>query len=211
LLWDNDGVLVDTEHLFYATNRDIFNEHGIDLTPANFFDWFLDANCGAWHLLSQKGYVNDTIDALRRERDQRYSEQLQRETAYANDGIEKILARLWKKIPMGVVTSAKLEHFNLIHRGLTLRPYFDFVVTEEDYQDSKPAPDPYLLGLKKIGLTAAECLAIEDSPRGLQAANAAGIKCIILRNNMTMHFPFEGAYRVVDSMPQLLDEIEAHL
>jgi beta-phosphoglucomutase-like phosphatase (HAD superfamily) len=87
-------------------------------------------------------------------------------------------------------------------------PHFEFVLTHESYASSKPSPEPYLLGLERLQLNAADCLVVEDSPRGLQAATAAGIRCIILRNALTRGHDFPGAYRVVDTMPQLLDEIE---
>ena len=211
ILWDNDGVLVNTEHLFYEANREIFAEHGIDLTPQHFFDWFLTENFGAWHLLHEIGYTQAQTDALRESRNQRYSERLMREDRLGNAGIDQVLARLSKRVPMGIVTSAQKEHFCLIHDKLALRPYFDFVVTEEDTKESKPSPEPYLLGLKKLDVAAEECLVIEDSPRGVQAARAAGIRCIVLRHALMQGFPFEGAFRVVDTPTQLLETIEAML
>lgn len=211
ILWDNDGVLVNTEHLFYESNREIFAEHGIDLTAKHFFDWFLTENFGAWHLLHDKGYAKAQTDALRDLRNQRYGARLHAEGQLQIPGIEKVLARLWQRVAMGVVTSAKLEHFQLIHGKLDLRPYFDFIVTEEDTQETKPSPQPYLLGLQKLGIGVEDCIAIEDSPRGLQAACSAGLRCIVLRHPLMQDFGFEGAYRVVDTPDQLLQEIEALL
>jgi beta-phosphoglucomutase-like phosphatase (HAD superfamily) len=62
-----------------------------------------------------------------------------------------------------------------------------------------------------MGVQAREALVIEDSPRGLQAATAAGIRCIILRNALTRHYDFPGAWRVVDTMAQVQAEVEALL
>jgi beta-phosphoglucomutase-like phosphatase (HAD superfamily) len=66
-----------------------------------------------------------------------------------------------------------------------------------------------LLGLRWLELQPHQCLVVEDSPRGLQSALAADIRCIVLRNSMTRHHHFEGAYRIVDSMDELLGEVEA--
>jgi HAD superfamily hydrolase (TIGR01509 family) len=211
ILWDNDGVLVNTEHLFYESNREIFADHGIDLTPKHFFDWFLTENLGAWHLLHDKGYTQAETDALRELRNHRYGERLNAEGQLQNPGIEKVLARLSQRVPMGVVTSSKREHFQLIHGKLDLQPYFDFVVTDEDVEESKPSPLPYLLGLEKLGIPAENCLVIEDSPRGLQAACSAGIRCIVLRHPLMQDFGFDGAYRIADTPDQLLEIIEALL
>lgn len=203
ILWDNDGVLVDTEHLFYAVNRELFLEHGIDLSEIDFYNWFLAANCGAWHLLSARGVTDLQVAALRVERNARYSQRLRSETNLGVKGIDHVLGNCASRVPMGVVTSANRDHFDIIHDKLDLTRHFQFVLTAEDYRDSKPAPEPYLKGLARLGLGAGECVVVEDSPRGLAAANAAGIACIVLRHRLTGQCSFEGAWRVVDSMDEL--------
>jgi HAD superfamily hydrolase (TIGR01509 family) len=207
ILWDNDGVLVDTEGLFYEANRSLFAEHAIELTQQHFFDWFLRENRGAWHLLTQRGYSQDDITKLREDRNQRYSQYLQNSESLAIDGIADVLHSLGHRYRMGIVTSSRFDHFHMIHHQLDLLRHFEFVVTDENYRNSKPAPDPYLLGLSKLNIPAKHCLVIEDSPRGLQAALAAGLRCIVVRHAMSQHYAFDGALCVVDSHADLLDAI----
>ncbi|RFP11048.1 HAD family phosphatase [Duganella sp. BJB488] len=207
ILWDNDGVLVDTERLFYEANRDLFRPLGLELSEQHFFDWYLADNCGAWHLLEPRLSVAE-IDAWRDERNRQYAATLASENIPAIDGVGEVLASLSPRLRMGVVTSSNRDHFEIIHDRLDLLPHFEFVLTFDTYARSKPAPDPYLLGLERLGVRADECLVVEDSPRGLQAATAAGIRCIVLRNELTRGHDFPGAWRVVDTMPQLLAEIE---
>lgn len=211
ILWDNDGVLVDSEHLFFEVNRDFLRPYGVELSEAQFFDWFLCENRGAWHLLLADGVPQSCIKGLRAERNARYTERVLAESALAVAGIEQVLEQLNGRVEMGVVTSASREHYDAIHRHLTLNRHFSFVLTSETYENRKPSPEPYLLGLQRLNLAAGQCLVIEDSPRGLQAAMAAGIRCIVLRNRMTKGYPFAGAYRVVDSVAQLLAAIQAAL
>ncbi len=206
ILWDNDGVLVQTEHLFYQANRDLLQRFGIDLTERNFLDWYLTNNQGAWHLLDD--HSPERIIRLRAERDQLYTQYLRQHDNVATEGMGALLANLAQYCPMGVVTSSRRDHFQLIHDRLDLLRHFQFVVTEDMVSSSKPSPEPYRLGLQMIGLSADECLVIEDSPRGLQAANAAGVTCIVLRNKMMLDHAFAGAHRVVDSVEQLAQEIE---
>lgn len=209
ILWDNDGVLVDSEHLFYDVNRALLLEHGIDLSEDDFYRWYLAANCGAWHLLSARGASDAQIAALRAERDVRHGRRLASEGQLAMRGIEAVLARCAARVPMGVVTSANRDHFDIIHGKLDLVRHFQFVLTAEDYRDSKPSPEPYRKGLARLGIAAAECVVVEDSPRGLAAARAAGIRCIVLRHRLTRQCSFDGAYRVVDSVQQLGAELAA--
>jgi len=211
VLWDNDGVLVDTEHLFFEANVVLFRSHGIELTQRQFFDWYLADNCGAWHLLDGRGVSAAQMDAERAERNRTYALRLAQEEIPAVAGIEQVLAALAPRLRMAVVTSSTGQHFDIIHARLPLRPYFEFVLTAESYVNSKPSPEPYLLALRRLGLQAADCVAVEDSPRGLQAALAAGLRCIALRHALTRHYDFPGAYRVVDTMAQLQAEIEALL
>jgi HAD superfamily hydrolase (TIGR01509 family) len=207
ILWDNDGVLVDTEQLFFEANRDLFRPLGLELSERHFFDWYLADNCGAWHLL-RPALTEAQIEEQRSGRNRRYAERLAAEHIPAIDGVAEVLASLSPRLRMGVVTSSNRDHFDIIHGRLDLVRHFEFVLTHESYVNSKPSPEPYLLGLRRLGVSAAEALVVEDSPRGLQAATAAGIRCIILRNALTRGHDFPDAYRVVDTMPALLAEIE---
>jgi len=209
ILWDNDGVLVDTEKFFFKANQDLFARFDIDITEQHFFDWFLTQNHGAWHLLEDHSL--EQIKQLRIERDQLYTRYLQDNREVAMPGMESLLSELAQQVPMGVVTSSRSEHFDLIHSRLNLLRHFKFVVTDDMVSNSKPSPEPYLMGLSKIGLSPVQSLVIEDSPRGLQAARAAGIPCIVLRNKMMFDFPFEGAHCVVESVEELAHQIRKML
>ena len=209
MLWDNDGVLVDTEHLFYAVNRELLLEHDIDLSEDDFYRWYLAANCGAWHLLSARGVTDAHIAALRDERNARYGQRLAGEGVRPMDGIAQVLEHCAARMPMGVVTSANRDHFDIIHGKLDLTRHFQFVLTAEDCRDSKPSPEPYLKGLARLGIAAGDCIVIEDSPRGLAAAREAGIRCIVLRHRLTRQCSFDGAYRIVDSVAALSKELAA--
>lgn len=213
ILWDNDGVLVDTETLFYEANRRLFAEHDFDLSHQHFFDWFLLENLGAWHILQARGYSDQHISALREQRNDYYAELLAQSQNLLVPGVKQAIAAASQIGRMGIVTSSRRDHFDQIHQqlqvqGQDLLQYFDFVVAEGDYRNSKPAPDPYVAGLEKMGLKANECLVIEDSPRGLRAALAAGLRCIVIRNSFCREYDFPGAIQVVDNHQQLTEYME---
>jgi HAD superfamily hydrolase (TIGR01509 family) len=211
ILWDSDGVLADSEQVFFESNRDYFRRHGLDLTEELFFDWFLAQDLGAWHVLERRGVSAAEVAACREDRNALFVERLRARGDLLDPAMARLLARLHRRVAMGVVTGSSREHFDVIHGDLGLTRYFDFVLTAESYRSAKPSPEPYLLGLQRLGLGAEDCLAVEDSPRGLAAARAAGIRCIALRTPLTRGFEFPGAYRVVDSVARLGAEIEALL
>lgn len=211
ILWDNDGVLVDTERLFYEANRVLFAGFDVALSEQHFFDWFLVDNRGAWHLLTARGMPEADIAAHRQRRNAIYTDLLTAQADPAIAGMAAVLARCASRVRMGIVTSSERTHFQLIHSKLDLLRHMAFVVDQDDYRNSKPDPEPYLLGLQKLGLAAHECVVVEDSPRGLQAALAAGIRCIVIRSPLTRQHAFPGAYRVVDSVAALAAELDALL
>lgn len=210
ILWDNDGVLVDTERYYYEANRDYLRRFGVDLSEENYFRWYLCDNLGAWHLLDQNANP-EQIAHWRRERNALHLELLKQAGSLLTPGIEHVLERLNGRVEMGIVTSATRASFEAIHNRHDILRYFRFALTADTYGESKPSPEPYLLGLDRLDRQAEECLVIEDSPRGLQAALAAGIRCIVLRNRLSRDHDFAGAWRIVDSMDELLVEIEALL
>ena len=203
ILWDNDGVLVDTERLYFLATQHVLATVGIPLTKAQYVELFLVQGKGAWHLAVQKGISPCVVERLRQERNTLYSTWLCQEPLLI-DGVQGVLDALYKTYVMGIVTSSQHDHFALIHQTTGLLPYFHFVLTASDYTHSKPHPEPYLLAVERSGFRPEECLVIEDSERGLAAAKAAGIRCIVVPSAFTRGSNFAGAYKVLGSLTELL-------
>jgi len=202
LLWDNDGILVDTEGLYFAATRDELATVGVELDEALYLQLFLREGRGAFHLARERGLGDAQIEALRAARDQRYADLL-RTGARVFDGAVQAVASLARHYRMAIVTSSERDHFELIHRSTGLLHHFEFVLTHGDYARAKPSPDPYLAALARIGLPAEACLVIEDSERGLRAARAAGIRCWAVPSRLARDGSFAGAERVFDSLGDL--------
>ena len=200
IFWDNDGVLVDTERLYLQATQEIMTGAGRPMTEADYREYFLRQGTGAWHLI--KGVSADGIAGLRHARNDRYSELLRRE-ACAIEGVDEVLRQLHGQYVMGIVTSSRRDHFDLIHERCDLLRYFDFVLTADELPRTKPYPDPYLIAMDRAGVAADECVVIEDSERGLQAATAAGIRCIVIPTPLTAHCNFETATRIIDRVEEV--------
>ena len=108
---------------------------------------------------------------------------------------------------MAIVTTAKRADFELIHEKRHIRQFMDFVLVREDYERAKPHPEPYLTGLKRFGATKEETLVVEDSPRGLKSAVAAGIDCAIVYNEFTHTCDFSQASHRIKTLVELKDII----
>ena len=207
IFWDNDGVLVDTEKLYFQATRELLQKAGVELTEALFRRISLQEGRSAFDLALEKGVSQQQIDRLHEERNRRYTE-LVEEGVRILDGVEETLAKLSGRVLQAIVTSSRRAHFDAIHTGTGLRSHFDFILTREDYLLSKPDPEPYRLAVTRSGFRAEECLVVEDSERGLRAAFAAGIRCIVVPNDLTRGGEFAGAWRVLPSCREIPGEIE---
>ena len=202
ILWDNDGVLVETEHLYFQATQHVLSTIGVTLTEADYIQLFLVQGRGAWHLAEEHGIASSDIEKLRNERNALYGEWLA-QAPRLTDGITQVLDALHGKYVMGVVTSSRKDHFDVIHRTTGVLKYFDFVLTADDFSRVKPDPEPYLLAVARSGIDPGACMAIEDSERGLQSATGAGISCIVVPTALTRGGTFAGAHRVLGSISEI--------
>lgn len=206
VFWDNDGVLVDTEKLYFQATRERLLRTGVKLTKSLFRQISLVEGRSAFDLAREKGVSREEIERHHEERNRRYMELLSGGVSVM-DGVEEILGALKGRVSLAIVTSSRREHFDAIHAGTGLLSWFDFVLTREDYVLSKPDPEPYLTALKRSGFKPDECLVVEDSPRGLASSLAAGIRCLVIPNDLTRGASFAGAWRVLKSCREIPGEI----
>jgi HAD superfamily hydrolase (TIGR01509 family) len=206
VLWDNDGVLVDTERLYYEATRAALARVGVEFTEDVFAELNLRRGRSAFDLATERGIAAEVIAELRAARDAAYERSLA-QSDVAIDGVERTLQNLHGRLRMGVVTSALRAHFDLAHRRTGFLRYLEFALTREDYGRTKPHPEPYLTALAHGGLRPEECVVIEDTERGLVAATAAGLRCIVVPNALGAGADFSTAHKVVSSVVEAGEEI----
>jgi HAD superfamily hydrolase (TIGR01509 family) len=211
LLWDNDGVLVDTEPLYFRATRELLAEVGVDLTREHFADLSLRQGRSCFDLAAARGVAADELESLRRRRNERYAALL-RAGIDPLPGVPEILRALHGRQPMAIVTSSNPDHFELAHRRTGLSSYFEFVLTNADYVRHKPHPEPYLTAATRLGVDPASCVVVEDTERGLQAATAAGMRCLVIPHDLSRDGDFRTAAAVltsIDELPAAIDRLRA--
>jgi len=202
IFWDNDGVLADTESLYYRATREVLATVGVDLPEEAYVELFLRQGKGAWHLAEARGLSAARVEALRRQRDDLYSALIDAGPALFPHVVE-IVQRLARRYRMAIVTSSEPQHFERIHREPTFLALFEFILTRSHYREAKPHPEPYLCALERSRLAPSQCLVVEDSERGLRAAKAAGLTCWVIPSGLTRRCRFAGADRVLASADEL--------
>ena len=201
ILWDHDGVLVDTEKWYYEATCRALSELGLRVDKKEYLD-FMQEGKSMWTMAYRKGFPESVIRTQREKRNVYYQEFLAGENIEI-PGVEDTLEKLGMDFSMAIVTTSKRRDFELIHKNRTIVGFMDFVLTVEDYHAAKPDPEPYLTALQKYGAEPAEAVVIEDSGRGLRSAVAAGIECIIVENEFTKSHDFSKAALVLKSISEL--------
>ncbi|WP_329254108.1 HAD-IA family hydrolase [Streptomyces canus] len=203
ILFDHDGVLVDTEFWYFKSTERALAEAGFTLDKDQYLR-DMTRGSGSWAQAKAAGIDDRTLSRVRAARNGYYQEYL-RTQAIEIDGVVDALTELSMYVRMAIVTTAKRADFDVIHEKRQIRQYMEFVIVREDYELAKPHPEPYLAGLKRFGATREEALVVEDSARGLASAVAAGIDCVIVHNEFTKANDFSRAGYRIDSLSELKD------
>lgn len=201
ILWDHDGVLVDTEYWYFKSTQRALNELGVELSKSTYLT-YMSQGKSCWDLVREAGIKSDQLERKRKDRDSFYQEFLKNENIEI-PGVIVALKSLSETHKMAIVTTSRRDDFDLIHKNRSIVPFMEFVITREDYTNSKPDPEPYLYALSKFGASASEALVVEDSQRGLQSSISAGIECAVVHNEFTKTHDFTGAKYLVQSLSEL--------
>jgi len=186
LIFDFDGVLAETEDLHCAAFQDVAATVGASCSRADYYEHFLglpDRECLA-ALCARAGHVptHQALDALVAHKRERYA--ALSHTAGLYPGVAQVLHDLHTRFLLAVASGAFRDEINAVLQRNQVMSLFRAVVGAEDVSAGKPAPDPFLHALRALAaqsaapLSAAECLVIEDSPHGITAAHAAGMRCV---------------------------------
>jgi HAD superfamily hydrolase (TIGR01509 family) len=184
LLFDFDGLILDTETAAYESWREVYEAHGCALS-LDIWSKVYGGSGEEWdHIAHLEQQVNRRLDGedIKRKRRERKVAMIEGERVCP--GVEGLIRQAMEMdIGMAVVSSAGrpwVSHY-LERHGLASR--FGVIVCGEEGR-AKPHPDLYLRALDLLGLEACECIALEDSPNGVRAARSAGIYCVAVPNRI---------------------------
>jgi HAD superfamily hydrolase (TIGR01509 family) len=207
VLFDHDGVLVDTEFWYFRAGERALADIGVVLDKERYLRG-MSQGSSTWAHARAAGVDEATINRQRIARDDYYQEYLRTEAIEIEDVVDT-LAELSQYVRMAIVTTAKRADFEIIHEQRQIRRFMDFVLDREDYARPKPHPEPYLTALKRFGAGRDEALVVEDSSRGLRSAVAAGIECAVVHNDFTASHDFSQASYRIRTLAEVKDIILA--
>ncbi|WP_033342464.1 HAD family hydrolase [Catenuloplanes japonicus] len=208
LIFDFDGLLMDTETTLLDSWRAEWQRHGLKLDPAGFFaDHGGDVSESRYAALAAAvGAHYDREVSHRRRQEHRLALNAALVPA---PGVRAWLDRAAAlHLRLAVASSSPLPHVGALLDQAGLRDRFEVLATGDEVPAHKPDPAVYLLALRKLGLGPASALAFEDTPHGVAAAQAAGLRCVAVPNPHADHARFGAADLLLTSAADLtLDDL----
>jgi HAD superfamily hydrolase (TIGR01509 family) len=182
VVFDLDGVLVDTE-IWWDEARIAFAAQVDRRWTEADRAAIMGSNTREW---SSRMKVRLDLDMSEREIERavigRMLERYEREGPPAIGAAAEVVRRLAERYPLGVASSSPPVLIDTALEGLGVRPLFTAIASSDEVAAGKPAPDVYLLAAKRIGVDPAGCFVVEDSINGVIAANAAGMRVVLIPN-----------------------------
>lgn len=202
VIFDFDGVILDSETPEFEAHRQIFASHGVDLTSE---EW---CRCvGLWQSVNWFDVLNTRTETIHsRETFLTEKRRIAREVLRMEPlpGIRRLLDDLLSEgIPLAVASTSPARWVLPAADALGIREHFGTIVTGDDVDQRKPAPDVYLLAAARLGISPTCCVAIEDTRPGLLAAKAAGMRAIVIPHWLTETHNLSEADLRVDSAAEL--------
>jgi HAD superfamily hydrolase (TIGR01509 family) len=194
IIFDFNGIIADDEPLHLEMFQKVLAEQGIPLFREEYYRSFLgmdDRDCFKAVLAARKRPADDKlVDQLIAKKADCYAQAI-RERLIIFPGVKELITTAAAKYPLAIASGALRHEIEGILDAINLRAAFSVIVSAEEVRHGKPAPDCFITALERLNrrpgvagpIGADSCLVIEDSPWGVTAAHAAGMKCLAVTNS----------------------------
>ncbi|MEK4384065.1 HAD family hydrolase [Aeribacillus sp. FSL K6-2848] len=201
IIFDFDGLIIDTETPWFEAYKETLGYYNVDLPLEHYVKSVGSDNTVLYEFFKQQLGESCNIEEIDTKAESIYKEKMK--TPQAREGVKDYLQEandLGYKI--AIASSSTREWVTHYLDELGVLNYFNTIITQDDVEKVKPAPDLYLKAVDALNISSNEALAFEDSLNGLQAALAAGLKCVIVPNPVTKSLPFENYDLRLQSMAE---------
>lgn len=205
VIFDMDGLIIDSESMQSNAFEAVLQEYGVKPTPNEEGIVHTVGVSGRdnWRELKEEYGIDEDTTALLKKKREAYLDLLE-EGIQPMKGFMDLLNLLRdKKVKLAVASSSTLEQIETILSTLGVIDYFDVIVGGEHVTRGKPAPDIFLEAAEKLGVVPEDCLVLEDSESGVEAAEKVGMRVIAVPNQYTVNHDFSKADQVVNSLADI--------
>ncbi|TFG47119.1 MAG: tRNA (adenosine(37)-N6)-threonylcarbamoyltransferase complex dimerization subunit type 1 TsaB [Dehalococcoidia bacterium] len=182
VIWDMDGVIIDSAELHFQSWRDALNRRGFEMTREQFDATFGRRNDDIIAYITGKPAKPEDVAAISNEKETAYRQMVTGQARSFSGVMELIRSIKESGFKQAVASSAPPENVELIMKEMALEPFIDATVDAAQVSKGKPAPEVFLKAAAKLGLEPGDCLVIEDAVSGVEAARRAGMAVIGVSN-----------------------------
>jgi HAD superfamily hydrolase (TIGR01509 family) len=208
VLLDFDGVLVESEYYHFQSYSRVFARLGHEVDEAEYYVEFTCNGSSAADEAERHGLAD--VDAAQVSRDKwaLFMEYARSGAIVAKEGAPELVSALRASSKRGVIASnsSALAIETMLEGSGFPTPWPDLIGTEPGDR-GKPAPDVFLRASAQLGVPPDRCLVIEDTTKGLRAAQAAGMPCVVVRTAHNASVPFDEADAVVDTLREVVEAL----
>jgi HAD superfamily hydrolase (TIGR01509 family) len=205
VVFDLDGVLVQSEELWDAARRELTADHGIDW-PEGATEAMMGMSSKEWsRYVHDEVGVPDPPEEINRRVLAWVEERYRRDLPWI-PGAQQAVRRMAARYPLGLATSSNREIVDIVVEVGGFEDLLQVTVSSEEVERGKPAPDVYLEATRRMGVDPARTAAIEDSTNGLLAAKAAGMRVIAIPNDA--HPPASEGLAAADVVLDSIEDLE---
>lgn len=206
VIFDVDGTLIDTEQIQSDAFMQVLKNHDIhetELTRHGTVHVPGESTDETWARLKSRHDIPLELEQLTDHKRQAALDMLQGNLIAMPGAIELLNILRDRQVKLAVATSAQQQRLDHIIHGLGLAGYLDTMISANDVDNVKPAPDVYLAAARKLEVDPVNCIVIEDAEVGVVSAKAAGMKVIAVPNEFTHSMDFSNADLQVTSLEEL--------
>ena len=200
VIFDMDGVLVDSQPLHFTGDRLLLKYCGVEVTEDDMVKYAGTSNPNRFKKFIEIYHLKNTVEEMDRVRDNIMQKLVDESDLKAISGFRPLLKDL--KEHHFLVALASSSSYAFIHSILDktgIKDYFDYILSGEDLVNSKPAPDIFLKAAEELDCAPETCIVVEDSNNGVTAAVAANMKCIGYVNTTSGDQDLSEATVVIDN------------
>ncbi|MGI6084307.1 MAG: HAD family hydrolase [Acetivibrionales bacterium] len=210
LVFDLDGVIIDSERISTEVTLQILKDAGVESDSDEISKFVGMQNEKMWTILIDRYQIKEFVEQLMKKQKDYIIEWFLNGELEPIDGVMELLEEARRKnLKIGLATSAPRDYAEYILNKIKAAEYFKVLVTSDEITKSKPDPEVYITAANALGIKPGECVAIEDSTAGIQAAKSAGMKCIGYKNpNSGNQDTSKADYAVASIREIVLDSID---
>ncbi|MBD5137630.1 MAG: HAD family phosphatase [Lachnospiraceae bacterium] len=179
IIFDMDGVLIDSEPVHFEANKKIMKGFGHDLEYEYYKQFIGSTLTHMWQVLKEDYGIEDEIESLNKMSEQGSKDIIGKDGYIKIPGACELVEMFRKnKLRLAVASSSAPDIIDNVVSSLGIKQYFDILVSGMNVAHPKPAPDIFLNAAELLEVDSSECMVIEDSANGVNAARSAGMTCV---------------------------------